>query len=124
MHYDCLIVDDEVPLAQSTTEYFNLFDVKTVAVFNARDCIEFLKNNTVDLILLDINLGETSGFDLCQALRKTTQIPILFISARQSDDDILLALHIGGDDYIRKPYSLHILLAKVKVTLNRYGIYI
>ena len=80
-----------------------------------------LKNNTVDLILLDINLGETSGFDLCQALRKTTQIPILFISARQSDDDILLALHIGGDDYIRKPYSLHILLAKVKVTLNRYG---
>lgn len=49
MHYDCLIVDDEVPLAQSTTEYFNLFDVKTVAVFNARDCIEFLKNNTVDL---------------------------------------------------------------------------
>ena len=121
MHYDCLIVDDEIPLAQSTAEYFNLFGVNSSAVFDADACIEFLKFNTVDLILLDINLGETSGFDLCQSLRKQTQIPILFINARQSDDDILLALHIGGDDYIRKPYSLNVLLAKVKVTLKRYG---
>jgi two-component system, OmpR family, response regulator RegX3 len=73
------------------------------------------------LILLDINLGHTSGFDLCKKLRQTTQIPILFISARSSDDDILIALNIGGDDYIQKPYTLSILLAKVKAVLKRYG---
>ncbi|MBM6801056.1 response regulator, partial [Coprobacillus cateniformis] len=57
------------------------------AKFLAETYLEDVKQfNTVDLILLDINLGETSGFDLCQTLRKTTQIPILFISARQSDD--------------------------------------
>lgn len=121
MHYNCLIIDDENPLAESTTEYFNLFSVTTAAVPDAKACLSFLQTNTVDIILLDINLEHSSGFDLCRTLRQTTQIPILFISARQSDDDILVALNIGGDDYIRKPYSLSVLLAKVKVVLKRFG---
>lgn len=120
MHYNCLIVDDEEPLAESTAEYFNLFGVLSAAVYDADSCLTFLKANTVDLILLDINLKHSSGFELCRSLRDITQVPILFISARQSDDDILLALNIGGDDYIRKPYSLSVLLAKVKVVLKRY----
>ncbi len=62
-----------------------------------------------------------SGFDLCKRLREITNIPILFISARQSDDDVLIALNIGGDDYIKKPYTLSVLLAKVKVALKRLG---
>jgi two-component system response regulator RegX3 len=74
----------------------------------------------VEVILLDINLGAASGFDLCRRLRRTTNIPIMFISARTSDDDMLLALNIGGDDYIPKPYSLSVLLAKVKAALKRY----
>ena len=73
------------------------------------------------MLLLDINLGDGSGFSLCRELRKTTEIPILFISARTSDDDKIIALSIGGDDYIQKPYSLGVLLAKVKVVLKRYG---
>ena len=72
-----------------------------------------------DLILLDINLGDGSGFDVCKKLREDMQLPILFISARQSDDDVLIALSIGGDDYVKKPYSLSVLLAKVKVNLKR-----
>lgn len=121
MHYSCLIVDDEKPLAESTAEYFNMFDVSSAAVFDAEGCLAFLCENTVDLILLDINLEKSSGFDLCRTLRETTQIPILFISARQSTDDEILALNIGGDDYIRKPYSLAVLLAKVKAVLKRYA---
>ncbi|MDO4331155.1 MAG: response regulator transcription factor [Eubacteriales bacterium] len=119
MHYNCLIVDDERPLAESTAEYFNLFQVSAAAVFDAAACLSFLEKNTADLILLDINLQESSGFDLCRRLRQKTDIPILFISARQSDDDILLALNIGGDDYIQKPCSLSILLAKVRAVLKR-----
>lgn len=119
MKYNCLIVDDELPLAESTAEYFNLFEVTTASVSGAKECLDFFKENTADLILLDINLGSSSGFDLCRELRKTIQVPILFISARQSDDDIILALGIGGDDYIRKPYTLGVLLAKVKAVLKR-----
>ena len=121
MIYDCLIIDDEKLLADSTAEYFNLFGVKTALAYSILDCRDFLKENTAKLLLLDINLGDGSGFDLCKELRETTDIPILFISARTSDDDKIIALNIGGDDYIQKPYSLGVLLAKVKVVLKRYG---
>jgi len=70
---------------------------------------------------LDINLGQNSGFALCKQIREELDIPILFISARNSNEDILLALNIGGDDYIPKPYALSVLLAKVKAVLKRYG---
>lgn len=119
MHYSCLIVDDEEALSESTCEYFNMFDVTTYWVSNENDCYDFLSKNTTDLILLDINLGQSSGFELCKTIRKESEIPILFISARTSDDDVLLALGIGGDDYIQKPYSLSVLLAKVKAVLKR-----
>lgn len=121
MEYDCLIIDDEKLLADSTAEYFNLFGVKTAIAYSASECRNFFRENTVQLLLLDINLGDGSGFELCQELREKTQIPILFISARTSDDDKIIALNIGGDDYIQKPYSLGVLLAKVKVVLKRYG---
>ena len=119
MHYNCLIVDDEEELARMTAEYFRMFDVSTEYVTSREACYAFLKEHTADLILLDINLGDGTGFEVCKRLREETQIPILFISARQSDDDVLVALSIGGDDYIKKPYSLSVLLAKVKVNLKR-----
>ncbi len=121
MTYDCLIIDDEKLLADSTAEYFNLFGVRTALAYSVSDCREFFKENTAKLLLLDINLGDGSGFELCKELRETTEIPILFISARTSDDDQIIALSIGGDDYIQKPYSLSVLLAKVKAVLKRYG---
>lgn len=121
MKVDCLIVDDESALAETTSEYFNMFEVKTAFVTSAEECERFLETNEPSIILLDINLGQESGFDLCKKLRHTMQIPILFISARSSDDDVLIALNIGGDDYIQKPYTLSILLAKVKAVLKRYG---
>lgn len=120
MLYDCLIVDDETVLAETTCEYLNMFDVKSAYVTSAEECLDFFQEHQASLILLDINLGDTSGFDLCKTLRKTTEIPILFISARSSDDDVLIALNIGGDDYIQKPYTLSILLAKVRAVLKRY----
>ncbi len=120
MKYDCLIIDDEIVLAQSTSEYFNMFDVKSIYATTYEEGMEILKLHQISLLLLDINLGIKSGFDLCKELRTTSQIPILFISARQSDNDILIALGIGGDDYIKKPYTLSVLLAKVKTVLKRY----
>ena len=121
MKYNCLIIDDEKVLADSTAEYFNLFGVTAAVVYSVDDCRKFFRENSTELILLDINLGDGNGFDLCKELRETTTIPILFISARTSDDDKIVALNIGGDDYIQKPYSLGVLLAKVKAVLKRYG---
>ena len=121
MRYDCLIIDDEKLLADSTAEYLNLFGVQTAAVYSASACRDFLRENTARLLLLDITLGDQSGFALCRELRETMEAPILFISARTSEDDQIAALSIGGDDYIQKPYSLSVLLAKVKAVLKRCG---
>lgn len=118
-HYNCLIVDDEIELAKMTCEYFQMFDVSTAYVDNGEAALSFIEENDVDMVLLDINLGDASGFEVCRKIREDKQLPILFISARQSDDDVLVALSIGGDDYIKKPYNLSVLLAKVKVNLKR-----
>ena len=115
-----LIIDDDEVIAQSTAEYFNMFDVKSAYVTGYDEAVEFLEKNLVSLLLLDINLGDRSGFELCRKVRENYDMPILFISARSSDDDVLIALNIGGDDYIKKPFTLSILLAKVKTILERY----
>ena len=121
MRYDCLIIDDEKELANNTCEYFNMFDVKTAAVYSSAEANTFLASNEPSLVLLDINLSDGSGFELCKKIRQTMNIPILFVSARNTDDDKIIALNIGGDDYIEKPYSLGVLLAKVKVVLKRFA---
>ncbi len=120
MDYRCLIVDDDITIAENTAEYFNIFDIKTAYVTSYDEAISFLEKNETSLVLLDINLGNRSGFELCKKIRQEFDMPILFISARKSDDDILTALNIGGDDYISKPFSMSILLAKVKAVLGRY----
>ncbi|MBR4948024.1 MAG: response regulator transcription factor [Clostridiales bacterium] len=120
MHYSVLIIDDEKELSEYTAKYFNMSGIPAQYALDAASALEFLKDNTCSLILLDINLGDDSGFELCQKIRQTTDIPIFFISARSAEDDMLLALSIGGDDYICKPYSLGVLLAKVKAELKRY----
>lgn len=86
MKYDCLVIDDEKELADNTCEYLNMFDVKTYACYSKYECEEFLKNNDTSVILLDINLQNDSGFELCKQLRKDKDIPILFISARNTDE--------------------------------------
>ena len=121
MKYDCLIIDDEKELNDNTAVYFNMFDVKTASVYSSAEAEEFLKTNETGLVLLDINLSDGSGFELCKKIRQSLNIPILFISARNTDDDKIIALNIGGDDYIEKPYSLGVLLAKVKVVLKRFA---
>ncbi len=104
-----------------TQEYFEMFGVTCAVAATSDECLSFLEENTADIFLLDINLGNESGFALCKQLREKYDTPILFISARQSDDDVLVALNIGGDDYIKKPYTLSVLLAKVKVQLKLGG---
>ena len=104
MNYKCLIVDDDLTIAETTCEFFNMFDLKTAYVTSYDTAISFLDENEVSLILLDVNLGDGSGFELCRQLRKDYDMPILFISAGKSDDNILTALNIGGDDFISKPY--------------------
>ena len=108
MEQKVLIIDDEKELAEYTARYFNMSGVSAEYVLDSASALECLAKEASD-----------SGFELCQTIRRTVSVPIFFISARSSEDDMLLALGIGGDDYICKPYSLGVLLAKVKAALKR-----
>jgi two-component system response regulator RegX3 len=116
---DCLIIDDEASIAATICEYFNLFDVSCEYATDYEAGLKAVAELQPSLVLLDINLGGQSGFALCKKLRETSDVPVIFISARSTDDDILAALGIGGDDYIIKPFSMQVLLAKAKAMLKR-----
>jgi len=114
-----LIIDDDINIAATICEYFNLFNLSCEYVTDYESGISAIAEKQPSLILLDINLGEQTGFELCKRLRETSDVPIIFISARNTDDDILVALGIGGDDYITKPFSMAVLLAKAKAMIRR-----
>jgi DNA-binding response OmpR family regulator len=119
MKYSVLIIDDEKELAESTSEYFNMMGISSKYVLTSQEALDFFKDNEAGVILLDINLGDASGFSLCKTLRETIDSPILFISARSSDDDMVVALNIGGDDYLTKPFHIAELSARGKSVFRR-----
>lgn len=121
MVYDCLMIEDEVPLAENTCKYLNLSGINAAAVSGVEKYHEFIRENTARMILLDINLGDGCGYNLCRQIREETQVPIIFVSCQTEEENILLGLNVGGDDFICKPYSLPILLAKVRAVLRRYS---
>ena len=116
---DILIIDDDCDLADITFDLLtdNGYSVDIAADIQA--ALESISHISYRLIILDINLPDGTGFELCEKLRKSTDIPILFVSARTSDTDRITGLDIGGDDYIPKPYSLGEVLSRVKAHLRR-----
>lgn len=90
-----------------------------IPVTTFHNTIQQVKEAAPDLILLDLGLPGQDGFSVCTELRRDNNIPIIFVTARDSTADELLALSMGGDDYISKPYNIPLLLARIKVILRR-----
>ncbi len=84
----------------------------------AEECLNLLRTNDVDLIILDVMLPDGSGIELCADIRHKYEIPILFLSALGESADIIAALRAGGDDYLAKPYDINVLLARVEARLR------
>ena len=117
-----LIIDDDEDLSMITSDMLSDYGFKTDTVKSCEEAYEILKTNTYSLIILDINLPDGIGFEVCKELRRVSTIPIIFCSARTSEDDKITGLDIGGDDYLAKPYSLRELLSHIKSLLRRsYG---
>lgn len=89
---------------------------------DSESAFELLAGNTYHLILLDINLPDTTGFELCRELRRISTVPVIFASARTNETDRITGFDIGGDDYLPKPYSMKELLSRVNALIRRtYG---
>lgn len=117
-----LIVDDDEDLSFIISEMLESYGYKVSRAGNAAEAFEMLSGNKYQLVLLDINLPETTGFEICKELRKQSGIPVIFASARTSETDRITGFDIGGDDYIPKPYSMKELLSRVNARMRRaYG---
>ena len=118
-----LIVDDEPDIRDLLA--YNLtkegFAVETAA--NGKEALAKLEQATVDLVVLDIMMPEMDGFETCRAIRansKTSNLPVLFLTARAAEVDQIVSLELGADDYVQKPVSPRILIARVKSLLRRF----
>lgn len=119
MLHRILVVDDEPSvtdlLAYNLRKAF--YDVQVAA--DGRTALRLARESQIDLILLDLMIPEVDGLDVCRELRKTSDVPIIMITARGEELDRVLGLEIGADDYVTKPFSVRELMARIKAVLRR-----
>ncbi|MCX7800137.1 MAG: response regulator transcription factor [Fimbriimonadales bacterium] len=114
-----LIVDDEPTLLETVEMRMRRDGHTTFTAASAEEALNLFRRVRPDVILLDIMLPKRSGYDLCRIIRKESQVPILFLTARASETDRIQGLEMGADDYIVKPFNLGELSARVKAVLRR-----
>lgn len=117
-----LIIDDDEDLSFIISEMLESFGFSAVCAATGERAFGLLAENTYHLILLDINLPDATGFELCRELRRVSTVPVIFASARTSESDRITGFDIGGDDYLPKPYSMKELISRVNALIRRtYG---
>lgn len=117
-----LILEDDYDLATGMEISLRENDLYFTKCGTIREAREKLKEMGFDLLILDVNLPDGSGFDLCQEIRKNSKVPILLLTARDMEIDVVRGLKCGADDYITKPFSAMILRARIHALLRRSNI--
>lgn len=122
MQKNVLVVDDDEDLSYIISDMLESYGYNVLIAENADKAFELLSEHTFHLLLLDINLPDSTGFEICKELREVSSVPVVFASARTSETDRITGFDIGGDDYLPKPYSMKELLARVNAVIRRaYG---
>jgi two-component system catabolic regulation response regulator CreB len=114
-----LIVEDEPSIAENIVYALESDGFAVATASTGRDALEKAAAQAFQLIILDVGLPDITGFEVCQTLRRTQTLPILFLTARSSEVDRVVGLEIGGDDYVVKPFSPRELAARVRAILRR-----
>lgn len=117
--YTVLICDDTDAVHESLKNFFQQENIRVISSFCGEDALKILKTSDISLIILDIMLPGMSGTDLCREIRKTSQIPILFLSAKGEEIDRIIGLELGADDYVTKPFSPREVVLRAKKLLTR-----
>jgi DNA-binding response OmpR family regulator len=119
-----LVVDDEAKIVEVVTSFLGSRGYAVHGAGNAGRAFEIFGEEDIDLILLDLMLPGMTGEEFCAAVRKKSYVPIIMLTAKVEEENMLTGLAIGADDYITKPFSLKALLARVKAVLRRSGEYL
>ena len=115
-----LLIEDDLQMQEFIIEYLKDYNFDCTAFTHPKDAIQSFKNNNdYEIIILDLMLPDMSGEEICQALRKKSRVPIIMLTAKVEEEDLLKGLNIGADDYVTKPFSPRQLVARVEAVLRR-----
>jgi DNA-binding response OmpR family regulator len=118
--YNILICDDDYDIVSALKIYLSSDDYKTFTAYNGKRAVEIIKENKIHLVLLDIMMPDVDGITAMVEIRKISNVPIILLTAKSEDNDKVLGLNLGADDYITKPFNPVEVLARVKSQLRRY----
>lgn len=114
-----LIVEDDKHISGLISDYCKASGYKPIIASRGDFALRLFESEQPDIVLLDIMLPVMDGFEICRMLRKTSSVPIIMISSKKDDEDKILVLNLGADDYIEKPFSPRVLMAKISALLRR-----
>ena len=114
-----MIVEDDKAIRELLAEALKRWNFDVVALETFEHILEYFLRERPQIILLDINLPIFDGFYWCNKIREISQVPIIFISSRESNMDMIMAMNMGGDDFIQKPFDTEVLIAKIRALLRR-----
>jgi len=117
--FKIMIVEDDVMIKNILQENILRWGFQAVAVENFSQVLGEFSKCTPHLVLMDINLPFFDGFYWCNKIREISKVPIIFVSSRDNNMDVIMAINMGGDDFIQKPFSLEILMVKIKALIRR-----
>ncbi|PDY47111.1 response regulator transcription factor [Bacillus pseudomycoides] len=119
MNKTVLLVEDERRLREIVSDYFRNEGFEVIEAEDGKQALELFAEYTIDLIMLDIMLPEIDGWSVCRRIRKESAVPIIMLTARSDEDDTLLGFELGADEYVTKPFSPKVLVARAKTLLKR-----
>jgi two-component system alkaline phosphatase synthesis response regulator PhoP len=114
-----LVVDDEKQIVKVVKGYLEQAGFRVVTAHDGQMALTVFRHERPDLVVLDLNLPEIDGLDVCRTIRKESQTPVIMLTARAEETDKLIGLEIGADDYVAKPFSPREVVARVRVVLRR-----
>lgn len=117
--YQILIVEDDLIIAQSIARHLATWNYQVEYVQNFQEVMEHFEKFQPDLVLMDINLPFYNGFHWCSEIRRHSNVPIIFLSSVSDNMNIVMAMNMGGDEYIEKPFDVQVLTAKIQALLRR-----
>jgi DNA-binding response OmpR family regulator len=115
-----LVVEDDRMTVDLIETYLRRERFRVISTANGYSALELVRTKTPDLIILDLMLPQIDGLDICRLLRAQSDVPIIMLTARATEEDVLTGLHVGADDYIKKPFSPRELVARVHTVLRRH----
>ncbi|OMF38056.1 DNA-binding response regulator [Paenibacillus sp. FSL H8-0548] len=119
MKRSILLVEDDVLMREFITDYFKKEQWEVYEADNGKLALELFEQTSIDLIVLDIMMPEMDGWSVCKAIREKSDIPIIIITARTEDDDHILGFELGADEYVTKPFSPRVLVARATALMKR-----